>query len=292
MSFIRILSGKCPFHVSRAKFQYGVCAPISRFSCKCGKFSAKNDKNRLDERKELEEARKAGTAPALQDETGKDINPHIPQYISDAPWYYGASGPTLKHQRPQEERQKQFAKIDASYKRGLKETAAIKFRKGACENCGAITHKKKDCLERPRRVGAKFTGEDIKPDEYVPEQHSFDYDGKRDRWVGYDPEEHQRVLEEYQKWKWRTGQGSWKVGQILTGEITAGPLCELGKFLTPSPEMIAPAKQQLKSDKLHQDLMDGKKVEEKEKLSDDDDDDEDKYADDVIIPGQKFDSKR
>ena len=22
-----------------------------------------------------------------------------------------------------------------------------KFRKGSCENCGAITHKKKDCLE-------------------------------------------------------------------------------------------------------------------------------------------------
>ena len=29
-----------------------------------------------------------------------------------------------------------------------------------------------------------------------------------------------------------------------------------------------------------------------EKLSDDDEEDEDKYADDVIIPGQKFDSKR
>lgn len=24
---------------------------------------------------------------------------------------------------------------------------ATKFRKGSCENCGAMTHKKKDCLE-------------------------------------------------------------------------------------------------------------------------------------------------
>ena len=94
------------------------------------------------------------------DEDGKDINPHIPQYISDAPWYFGQTGPTLKHQRPQEEKQREYSRLDEWYKRGVDASkVSTKFRKGACENCGAITHKRKDCMERPRKTGAKFTGE-------------------------------------------------------------------------------------------------------------------------------------
>ncbi|KAK1861143.1 hypothetical protein I4F81_003727 [Pyropia yezoensis] len=51
--------------------------------------------------KELEEARKAGRAAPALDEDGKDINPHIPQYIADAPWYVTrpGAGVSLKHQR-------------------------------------------------------------------------------------------------------------------------------------------------------------------------------------------------
>ncbi len=40
------------------------------------------------------------------------------------------------------------------YERGTFAGQATKFRKGACKNCGAMTHTEKDCVERPRKVGA------------------------------------------------------------------------------------------------------------------------------------------
>lgn len=151
--------------------------------------------------KELEEARKAGTAPAAVDEEGRDINPHIPQYISAVPWYYTANGPTLKHQRPQdEESQKNLARVGEWFQRGVNtDSIATRYRKGACENCGAMTHKRKDCMERPRRIGARFSGAEIAPDEFVQPNLKLDFDGKRDRWNGYDPAEHSGIVEEFQK---------------------------------------------------------------------------------------------
>lgn len=150
--------------------------------------------------KELEEARKAGTAPPAVDDDGKIINPHIPEYIAQAPWYLNQETPSLKHQRNQKAEKRKFDVLGKWLPRG--ETlgpAATKYRKGACENCGAMTHKKKDCLERPRRRGAKLTGRDIRPDEATATVN-LDYEGKRDRWNGYNEDtEYDKVLQRYEK---------------------------------------------------------------------------------------------
>ncbi|MQM08004.1 hypothetical protein Taro_040853 [Colocasia esculenta] len=153
-------------------------------------------KSREDHRKqiELEEARKAGLAPAEVDEDGKEINPHIPQYMSSAPWYLNAERPSLKHQR----KWKSDPNYTKSwYDRGAKIFQADRYRKGACENCGAMTHDAKSCMDRPRKIGAKWTNKHIAPDEKI-ETFELDYDGKRDRWNGYDPSTYARVIERYE----------------------------------------------------------------------------------------------
>ncbi|XP_017083274.2 pre-mRNA-splicing factor Slu7 [Drosophila eugracilis] len=148
--------------------------------------------------KELEEARKAGTAPAAVDEEGRDINPHIPQYISNAPWYYGSAGPTLKHQRPQHEDEQ--GQLDKRAPKGLDTSRIItKFRKGACENCGALSHKRKDCVDRPRKVLAKYAESIVVHDEHLVNEAAVNYDEKRDRWSSYDPANHREIVEEYEK---------------------------------------------------------------------------------------------
>ncbi|CAN1270569.1 Pre-mRNA-splicing factor SLU7-A [Linum perenne] len=153
-------------------------------------------KSREDHRKqiELEEARKAGLAPAEVDEDGKEINPHIPQYMSSAPWYLNAEKPSLKHQR----KWKSDPNYTKSwYDRGAKVFQADKYRKGACQNCGAMTHDLKSCMERPRKTGAKWTSKHIAPDEKI-ETFELDYDGKRDRWNGYDAASYALVVERYE----------------------------------------------------------------------------------------------
>jgi pre-mRNA-processing factor SLU7 len=60
-----------------------------------------------------------------------------------------------------------------------------------------MTHAAKSCVERPRKVGAKWTNIHIAPDEKI-ETIELDYDGKRDRWNGYDPSSYSHVVERYE----------------------------------------------------------------------------------------------
>ncbi|KEY65849.1 hypothetical protein S7711_05855 [Stachybotrys chartarum IBT 7711] len=125
----------------------------------------------------------------------KEENIYIPSFISKRPFYAGEEGDDtdyLQHQRREEKAEK-----SQWYDRGRKAgPAATKYRKGACENCGAMTHKVKDCLSRPRAKGAKWTGKDIQADEVIQEV-KLGWDAKRDRWNGYDASEYRNVVEEY-----------------------------------------------------------------------------------------------
>ncbi|KAI9029388.1 pre-mRNA-splicing factor SLU7 [Hyaloraphidium curvatum] len=202
--------------------------------------------------KDLEAARKAGTAPAeVDEETGRDINPHIPQYISKAPWYIDTGAVSLGHQRGTVGKAQKDVTADEWALKGAKGPAASKYRKGACENCGAMTHKTKECIERPRKLGAKWTNRDIAPDEIVLSVEDG-WDEKRDRWKGYDSAEHLRMVEEF--------------------------------------ELVDQERRKLKAEELERRLQEAQGDEAAEAVAEQEQD-EDKYADSADMPGQKVDTK-
>ncbi|KAL9600621.1 MAG: hypothetical protein Q9219_003054 [cf. Caloplaca sp. 3 TL-2023] len=132
------------------------------------------------------------------DVASKEKNEYIPSFISKKPFYL--EGPDsendyLDHQRLQSTASDQSKWYDRGKRLG---PAATKFRKGACENCGAMTHKTKECLSRPRAKGAKWTGKDIQADEAVQDVQ-LGWDAKRDRWNGYDVKEYRAVIKEYEE---------------------------------------------------------------------------------------------
>ena len=141
----------------------------------------------------------AGTQPRKPNApsaANKEANEYIPSFISKKPFYIGEDDDQndyLEHQRLQKAQSDQSKWYDRGKKVG---PAATKFRKGACENCGAMTHKTKECLSRPRAKGAKWTGKDIQADEVI-QNVDLGWDAKRDRWNGYDSREYKTVIDEY-----------------------------------------------------------------------------------------------
>ena len=155
-------------------------------------------KERMDRgARDLAAARMRGDLPPEVDanDASKLVNPHVPEYMSKAPWYVSqGEGPTLAHQRLQPasgELDQSMTALEPLYRRGQTQAhGATKFRPGACRNCGAMTHAERECVERPRKLGAWKTGTNFAADEVVPgvmtANLKLGWDAKRDRFAGYD----------------------------------------------------------------------------------------------------------
>jgi pre-mRNA-processing factor SLU7 len=131
------------------------------------------------------------------DVASKERNEYIPSFISKKPFYVDddSGNDYLEHQRLNKTTQDQSKWYERGKRAG---PAATKYRKGACENCGAMTHKTKECLSRPRKLGAKWTGKNIEADEVI-QKVDMGWDAKRDRWNGYDASEYRQVVDEYEE---------------------------------------------------------------------------------------------
>ncbi|KAI7231225.1 hypothetical protein KC330_g6530 [Hortaea werneckii] len=132
-------------------------------------------------------------------------NEYIPSFIAKKPFYIDDATQSqddyLEHQRlaPSKQQTQDSLAHAQWYDRGKTVgPKATKYRKGACENCGSMSHKEKDCLQRKRKKGARWTGRDIAADEKVGDVR-LGWDAKRDRWNGYQPEQFQEVIDEYRQ---------------------------------------------------------------------------------------------
>lgn len=61
-------------------------------------------------------------------------------------------------------------------------------------------HKKKQCTERPRKIGAVFTNKAIAADDIV-KQVGDSWEIKRDRWNGFTSEMYRDVIEDFQQYE-------------------------------------------------------------------------------------------
>ena len=131
-----------------------------------------------------------------ESKTDSDIisNSNIPAFIATAPWYASSSTNRLLHQR---KTAKESLGIESEPKMIIQTECVKRFKKGACENCGSMSHKTKECLERPRAKRKEvLEGADV---QVIDKTRTGNFEAKRDRWAGYDPDEYQGVIESYEQ---------------------------------------------------------------------------------------------
>ena len=165
--------------------------------------------------RQVEEARKNGELPPDVDNDGNLINPHVPEYMSRAPWYLNQEeGAGLKHQKAQPivTRNKQDF-VSHQRTQGIQGKTWAKLGLISKSRRGGVADDD-DGLSRPskKRSRSKMNQKGSKRTPQVPSFASssssssstsnsaeLTYDAKRDRYNGYNPELHFRNMEKYNR---------------------------------------------------------------------------------------------
>lgn len=138
--------------------------------------------------KEIEEMRKAGTLAPEVDEDGNMINPHIPLYMSQAPWYLNATeGSGLKHQKDNKDRTFLMGGDARQVKNNWKQN-----KKGVGR--GRDEFGDKINPNKPKKKRGEVEEEEAPRDTGYTES----YDGKHDRWNGWDNSQYKEVIDRYE----------------------------------------------------------------------------------------------
>jgi len=138
---------------------------------------------------------------------------HNPSFVTKVPWYLGreesdtkteSSGGNLDHQKNW--RAAPSSSLASSIPASATGTVALAHQNDSCENCGQTGHVRRDCLERPRKVAAKFFEPDAARSATAVGEHKTHvpngptgFETKRDRWEGYDAEEYNKVVDDWRK---------------------------------------------------------------------------------------------
>ena len=130
---------------------------------------------------------------------------HNPSFVTKVPWYLGAAQDEKKEESL--DHQKNWKPAPSSSLTAQEPTHLSDQSTESsvvCENCGRRGHVRKDCLERPRKVLAKYTEESGDEEEQIaslnpiPSQSSG-FEAKRDRWEGFQATDYDKVVDDFSK---------------------------------------------------------------------------------------------
>ena len=134
---------------------------------------------------------------------------HNPSFVTKVPWYLGKVEENKDDKDASLDHQKNWkpaasSSLTASEQKSSTSTTSAQIDPSlVCENCGNKGHVRRDCLERPRKILAKYSEEEVveEPQELpvAPPDQPTGFEAKRDRWEGFQPDDYTKVVNKYER---------------------------------------------------------------------------------------------